>query len=97
MIRMTSTKVAELTGIHRSVINKWVMDGLLTPRGGPSIGRGYAVDFDTDDVARLRAIAAVKREFGDGALACQIIAATVPRITAHNNELILDGIRLTLL
>jgi len=83
---MTSSEVSKRTGIPRGTIAKWVNEGLVRPRGGQSFGPGDPLYFDEADVARLRALAAVKRAFGDGELVKTAIEQ-LPTVTTYTTEL----------
>jgi len=79
---MTTGEVSKLTGVPRSTITAWVRGGLLRPAGG-SFGTRDPLYFDAVDVTRVRAIAAIRRAFGDGELARVAIAQTLPVLTAE--------------
>ena len=93
---MTSTEAAKRTNIPRATIAKWIDEGLYTPRAGKSFGPGYAMQFDEHDIARLRALAALKTAFGDGALCRIVIARTLPTVTPNTTALVIERLSIPL-
>lgn len=87
---MTTEEVAKRINVSRATVAKWIDEGLYTPRAGKPFGRGYPVNFDAHDVARLGAVAALKRAFGDGELTRVVIAKVVPTVTPSTTALTIE-------
>jgi hypothetical protein len=85
---MTTTEVSKLTGVPRATLTKYVRQGVVRPRG-LSWGTGDPLDWSEADVARVRAIAAIRHWLGDGKLAA-LAFEQIPTVTASTRTLVME-------
>ena len=79
---MTTFEVAKRTGVRPGTLSNWIKDGAFVPAGGVSFGSGDRLYLDERDVQRVRVIAAIRKDYGDGQLARDLIGRLVPMVTA---------------
>ena len=79
---MTTFEVARRTGVRPGTLANWIKDGAFVPAGGVSFGSGDRLHLDERDVQRVRVIAAIRKDYGDGQLARELIGRLVPMVTA---------------
>ena len=74
---LTLPELSKATGVPKSTLLTWVERRHLRPAVS-SFGKGDAYRFTRDAVAQVRAIAAIREEFGDGRAARLVIEQAVP-------------------
>lgn len=72
-------EVSRETGVSRASIHRWIAAGYLKP-AVRALGKGDLYRFDETNVAQVRALAFITRQFGDGELTRRIIADVIPHV-----------------